>query len=1541
MGTLGWGWSRFGRWAVLGARVLLCTALVSTALFITPSKEVAADIDPHPTQEPPMCEAGNWDGWRTGCVVQTVGTSVSANVSAPVERTSLNGDAALQIDVTATFDTALAWCGGGIATPVPCAQTALYSDSLDYVLTMDEPPTFFWDWEAMGEPVEGRECWDGGPVVAASPFTCTRRIKWDPTTVPAPGIWLSAQMDASVFTVVGDLLGQRQGGGFKVFLPGTKVVDRPPEASFDVEAVAGDPASYRFLDTSVDPDGGWLTANWDFGDGTTGTGPFPTHTFTLPGTYVVRLTVTNPKGLSDVATEEVVVKAPELSVSTRRVNGTTGPVGLNEEFELDVVVGASADGVGNLTDVGFVESPLDYDETILELIEGPTPAPLDPFELAPGEERATRYRFRALRNGTTPLTSKVRATDAAGTEIERELASELTVGQSPLTVSVITEPESITELAYDSDLQPIPQPVTVTVGITNNSDDDVEDVVVSDDLVLESLLGPVAGVFPLEEVDGPLSGARLGSIAAHASEWVTFSLRAMAPGLIDVRALVTSAAGPAVGSTPFSIATPYQLAFKAQLVGVADGATIAGGTSYDALMTLKNVSDDTLVVRIGPTTTGNAAGGVPTIGPDDPPDSAAGLRVELPPESDPVVLRATVNTIDHGGSVSRIGWTPHVAVVEDGVEAPLDPSAVFTADGSGPYELSVTSSVELPPPPLTVGSGIHLFLDTIGEGLYNTAVGFDALGRAALQNPISADNPTFRWLVEYYTALYHVATDLTAGEWQAVKDYAVEGLVLSGFDATSAARAVDDFVQGEFRDFLATFPSTHPSTWDWTAIISFTGRTVGENIDIVVSLPLAARKAVMRAVVSEELDLTERVLARVAATQEASASARIALGVNFLHDADPLDLVARTRLFGVDPAIDRGLLAIARKWGIVIGVRPRSVAAEAWIRAGALPKPPALDFLKSVNDIDVRFLGYRPVDEGSLVFRPPRPWADVAADLANEPVEVVDAVRARWERHLDAWNTRQDQVARYLDDGIDIPVPDRLDGTYNSVPNFNASVYERRMMQLEPVTMPDGAQGYVVKVADANGELRRVASDVDLAYIGNADGTGLSPSIRAAIGKDLAAIGIQHFESYTFVKTGQRAEILAPFVHGAPGNQALLLYHPSGSTRAARFDPAKSIVGPTPGEPSFLYLSGAELKGPVTGVRSMTIDPLQPVTRPVYLSPSSLRPATPGPVGMGFSHDPDAVVARLGPGNRFETWMQGPGWTQLTDTAHDGDMLPTLPQTSVASATPAGATQLAINDLGTIAPDWPEDTSWFRAGDKVVVNPGGANEETATVIGLGSLLLDAPLRFSHEPGEMVSVMSTAGIESSIRLETSKRSQVYGTNSPVVLTAKVSRTDGASPSGTVTFRMDGAVVATVAVRNSRAVYRVPFDTPAGTHDFVAEYSGSAGVSSATSAPAVVSVTRVSSVAILTTSKVVQVHNTTSPAKLTVRVVTANGRRVEGTVVFRRRGTIVGTATLVDGRATYTVPSTLAVGVHTYTASFAGDVSVRGTTSNPMVVAVIRR
>ncbi len=50
---------------------------------------------------------------------------------------------------------------------------------------------------------------------------------------------------------------------------------------------------------SADPDGDALAYAWDFGDGTTGTGATPNHSYALTGLYLVSLHVTDPCGLSD------------------------------------------------------------------------------------------------------------------------------------------------------------------------------------------------------------------------------------------------------------------------------------------------------------------------------------------------------------------------------------------------------------------------------------------------------------------------------------------------------------------------------------------------------------------------------------------------------------------------------------------------------------------------------------------------------------------------------------------------------------------------------------------------------------------------------------------------------------------------------------------------------------------------------------------------------------------------------------------------------------------------------------------------------------------------------------------------------------------------------------------------------------------------------------------------------------------------------------------------------------------------------------------
>jgi PKD repeat protein len=113
-----------------------------------------------------------------------------------------------------------------------------------------------------------------------------------------------AYQTAGVYTVV---LTVTDAAGHIANASNTVTVTSPLSASFTYSP--SNPAPLTNVQFTATATGGTASYSysWDFGDGTTGTGASATHSYLLPGTYTVALTVVDANGLLTTASTNVTV----------------------------------------------------------------------------------------------------------------------------------------------------------------------------------------------------------------------------------------------------------------------------------------------------------------------------------------------------------------------------------------------------------------------------------------------------------------------------------------------------------------------------------------------------------------------------------------------------------------------------------------------------------------------------------------------------------------------------------------------------------------------------------------------------------------------------------------------------------------------------------------------------------------------------------------------------------------------------------------------------------------------------------------------------------------------------------------------------------------------------------------------------------------------------------------------------------------------------------------------------------------------------------
>ena len=215
--------------------------------------------------------------------------------------------------------------------------------------------------------------------------------------------------------------------------------------------------------------------------------------------------------------------------------------------------------------------------------------------------------------------------------------------------------------------------------------------------------------------------------------------------------------------------------------------------------------------------------------------------------------------------------------------------------------------------------------------------------------------------------------------------------------------------------------------------------------------------------------------------------------------------------------------------------------------------------------------------------------------------------------------------------------------------------------------------------------------------------------------------------------------------------------------------------------------------------------------------------------------------------------------------------------------------------------------------------PAGIYTITATYSG------DATFAPSTSPGLRQVVNSTTKSATSTTLISSLNPSVYGQK--VTWTAAVTTSGPVPPTGKVNFTW-GDSIGTASLNASGVATLTRSTLNADTYPLIAVYGGDANNLASRSVVLNQVVTETTSFAALTSSP-----NPSTAGEAVTFTATIKSPTVAATgpVTFTAGKTVLGTAQLADGKATFTI-STLPVGTITVTANYYGDSNISGSSAS---------
>jgi len=281
---------------------------------------------------------------------------------------------------------------------------------------------------------------------------------------------------------------------------------------------------------------------------------------------------------------------------------------------------------------------------------------------------------------------------------------------------------------------------------------------------------------------------------------------------------------------------------------------------------------------------------------------------------------------------------------------------------------------------------------------------------------------------------------------------------------------------------------------------------------------------------------------------------------------------------------------------------------------------------------------------------------------------------------------------------------------------------------------------------------------------------------------------------------------------------------------------------------------------------------------------------------------------------------------QPTSTAVSSSLNPSTAGDSVtftATVTGAGATGTVVFFDGATS-----------LGSGTLNASGQATLSTsALVAGTHSITAAYQGDATFEPSTSPVLTQTVnGVPTSTIVQSSLNPASFGQS--ITFTATVSSGSG-TPSGTVTFFDGAAAIGSGSLSAGHATFTTP-DLPAGVHTITASYGANATFAASTSPALAQSVTQASTTTTLASSA--NPAGVGQSITFTATVNTAVATTPTGAVLFKDGTSTIGSGTLNSaGQASFST-SSLALGTHSITAAYQGDINFISSTSAAVSQAV---